>query len=644
MFKLVLALLIALCVLVPLASAAEAAPELYVAKVENLPEDFILGMDLSSVISLENGGVRFYDFDGKEQDVFKTLADSGVTHIRVRVWNDPYDFADRGYGGGNCDVETACRIGERAARYDLKLIVDFHYSDFWADPGKQMVPKAWKRMSIEEKTQAVYDYTLSSLNALKAAGADVGVVQIGNEINGFLCGEKTWFNITYLIDAGSRATREACPDALVAVHFTNPEKVDALIGYAGKLDYYDIDYDVFASSWYPYWHGSLENLAAELNKVADRYGKKVMVMETSYAYTAEDTDFFGNTIGEGAQAGYPFTVQGQANLVRDLADTLANDVHNAIGLVYWEGAWISAGGDSWEQNAALWEKYGSGWASSFAASYDPDDAGKYYGGSAVDNQAFFDASGRPLVSLKVFRLLRSGSYPQIAPDAIENSFVTCDINGEIVLPASVNAVMNDGSRQAVPAKWDVDEKGLEALRQRGIGTYEIAGVAGGMPAQLYLTLINYNFLEDWSFEDETGAWRVTDLAKADELYVESKKTDSLTGNKHLHFWSKNKNTVEFTAEQDVSGLPEGAYSFSISIMGGDAGKYDVYAYVKVNGQTVGTAPMDITYYNVWDTGTIPRFVLQEGDSVTVGIYVKCEGAGSGAWGKIDDAKLNSINR
>ncbi len=638
MFRLIFALLLTLCVLLPAASGE--AQELYVAKVENLPEDFILGMDLSSVISLENGGVRFYGFDGAEQDVFKTLADSGITHIRVRVWNDPYDFADRGYGGGNCDIKTACLIGERAARYGLQLIVDFHYSDFWADPGKQMVPKAWKRMGIEEKTQAVYDYTLSSLNALKDAGASIGVVQIGNEINGFMCGEKTWFNITYLIDAGSRATREACPDALVAVHFTNPERVDALIGYAGKLDYYDIDYDVFASSWYPYWHGSLENLARELNKVADKYGKRVMVMETSYAYTDQDTDFFGNTIGEGAQAGYPFTVQGQANLVRDLADTLANDVKNAIGLVYWEGAWISAGGDSWEQNAALWEKYGSGWASSFAASYDPDDAGKYYGGSAVDNQAFFDASGHPLASLKVFQLLRSGNYPKVVPDAIENSFVTCDINGKIALPESVSAVMNDASRQTVPVQWDVDEKGLEALRMKGVDTYEISGRAGGMPAQLYLTLIHYNFLEDWSFEDESGAWRVSDLAKADELYVESKKTDSLTGNKHLHFWSKNKNTVEFTAEQDVKDLTPGAYSFSISIMGGDAGKYDVYAYVKVNGQTVGTAPMDITYYNAWDTGTISRFEVKDGDSVTVGIYVKCEGAGSGAWGKIDDAKLN----
>ena len=123
---------------------------LYVKKVEGLSNDFILGMDASSVIAEEESGVKYYNFDGEEQDVFKTLAESGVNHIRVRIWNDPYDGDGNGYGGGNSDIEKAVEIGKRATKHGMKLIVDFHYSDFWADPGKQMVPKAWKGMSIEE--------------------------------------------------------------------------------------------------------------------------------------------------------------------------------------------------------------------------------------------------------------------------------------------------------------------------------------------------------------------------------------------------------------------------------------------------------------------------------------------------------------
>ena len=174
-----------------------------------------------------------------------------------------------------------------------------------------------------------------------------------------------------------------------------------------------MDYDVFASSYYPYWHGTLENLSQVLSKIAETYGKKVMVAETSYAFTAEDTDFSSNTIGEGSAVvtDYPMTLQGQANLVRAVIDTVVNKTTNGIGVFYWEGTWISAGGASWEENSALWEKNGSGWASSFAAEYDPEDAGQWYGGCAVDNQALFDKDGKALESLKIFTLVRSGNTP-----------------------------------------------------------------------------------------------------------------------------------------------------------------------------------------------------------------------------------------
>ena len=255
---------------------------LYVEKVENMPKDFILGMDASCVPSLEARGVKYYDHNGEEKDVYEILSANGINYIRVRIWNDPFNASGQGYGGGNCDIENAAKIGKRAAKYGMRLLVNFHYSDFWADPAKQMEPKAWEGMNIEDKAEALYTYTKESLNKLKKAGADIGMVQIGNETNGAMCGEFStetggWEKITKLMSAGSKAVREVCPKALVAVHFTNPEKISNYVSYSANLDYYGVDYDVFASSYYPFWHGTLDNLADVLSDVAEKYNKKVNI-------------------------------------------------------------------------------------------------------------------------------------------------------------------------------------------------------------------------------------------------------------------------------------------------------------------------------------------------------------------------------
>lgn len=613
---------------------------LYVRKVENLPEGFFLGMDVSSVLAEEASGVKYYDASGNERDLFAMLSENGVNLIRVRVWNDPFDSQGRGYGGGNCDINAAVEIGKRAAAAGLPLLLDFHYSDFWADPGKQMAPKAWKGMDIdEEKVPAVEEYTRVCLQKLKDAGVTVAMVQLGNETNGMLCGEKIWMNIYKIMNAGSKAVREIYPDALIAVHFANPENGDAYRSWASKLAYYHLDYDVFGTSYYPYWHGTLDNLKTVLSEIGETYGKKVMVMETSYAWTAADGDFSGNSIGEGGvyDKPYPFSVQGQVNEFTDVAQAMA-DI-GGIGVCYWEGAWVPVGTASWEENAAKWEQYGSGWAASYAWEYDPNDAGKYYGGSACDNQTLFDFSGKALPSLAMFNLLKTGQDAPLRVEALEEVTLYCDINGEIVLPDTVPAVMNDNSRQDVAVTWDqIDEAALKAA---GVASYAIHGTADGRDAVLNLHMVKYNFIANGSFEDgDRSMWKTADHAGADELYAEEKKNDSKTGVWHWHFYAAKANKVDFDLEQEIIGLPAGQYVYRVSIQGGDGGKTDIYSYVKINGETVFTQPSVITKWAEWHTPEISGVNVQAGDTVTVGIHVKCDGAG--AWGKIDDAELNSM--
>lgn len=456
------------------ASAAfGAAGDITVESIDFQRDDFIRGMDVSSVIALENAGVKYYDENGKERDLFRILSENGVNYIRVRVWNDPFDEYGNGYGGGNNDLSAACAIGKRAARYKMKLLVDFHYSDFWADPAKQKAPKAWEDYTPAQKESAVEHFTAESLEKLRAAGADIGMVQIGNETTSGIAGVYDYADMAKIFNAGSKAVRDFDRDVLVAIHLTNPDRTETMKWFADYLDQNHVDYDVFSTSYYPFWHGSLANLTEVLSYAADTYSKLVMVAETSYPYTLEDFDGHPNTVNrwnnsEGENLLWDFTPQGQAEELRAVMNAV-NNIKNrkGLGVFFWEGAFISVGDTSGlsaqeynarkEQNALLWEQFGAGWASSYAGEYDPDDAGKYYGGSAVDNQTFFDAKGHVLPSLKVYMMVEGYSRSYYVGDA--------DTDGEIsVLDAtaiqkhlaSLAFLSKEGALSA-----DVEEQGKE---------------------------------------------------------------------------------------------------------------------------------------------------------------------------------------
>ena len=391
-------------------SLEEVTEKTWKSAVENLPEDFIFGMDASSVLVEEKSGVKYYGFDGQEQDVFKTLSESGINYIRLRVWNDPYDENGNGYGGGNNDVPTAIELGKRATEYGMKVCIDYHYSDFWADPKRQHAPKAWEGMDVEEKSVALYDFTKDSLTHLLDAGVDVGMIQIGNEINYGMSGETKFENVVTLLKSGSKAIREVSAeygkDINIVVHYTRITAKGDVLDLVSKLCDNDLDFDMIGMSYYPFWDGGMDNMSRVLELIQERYGKKAFLAETSYAYTTEDGDGSGNSFSAGDEvAGYEASVEGQATILHDICECVNNV--GGVGMFYWEGTWIPVGPAS-QDNSSIWEEYGSGWASSFASDYDPEDAGVYYGGCSWDNQAMFDFEGHPLESLKVFSYMRNG--------------------------------------------------------------------------------------------------------------------------------------------------------------------------------------------------------------------------------------------
>lgn len=612
----------------------------YVEAIPDISDDFYRGMDASAVLALENSGVKYYNFDGEEQDVFMTLAQAGVNYIRLRVWNDPYDENGNGYGGGNNDVATAITLGQRATKYGMKVCIDFHYSDFWADPKKQFVPKAWEGMEIEEKADALYDFTLDSLTQLLEAGVDVGMVQIGNEINNGMSGETDVANIRKLLTAGSKAVREAAANSgkeiLVAVHYTNIDDMKKLDTLLTGLQVKEIDYDIVGLSFYPYWHGTIEDLKNAIIHIRDTYGKKVYVAENAYCYTAEDGDGSANSV-EGTDdlaEGYSASVQGQANEVRDVC--AAASEAGAEGVFYWEGTWIPVGPAD-ADNSNLWEKYGSGWASSYASGYDPKDAGQYYGGCSWDNQAMFDFTGHPLASLNVFKYLKYGATAPLAVDSIPAVTVACNIGTDPELPDTVSVIYNDRSEAQVPVIWNTDD--VAAIDTENGGNFTVSGtLEDGTEVTAAVTVERINYVQNPSFEDaDTSMWTVNYSGETDPTDYQVKAADAHSGEVAFHFWSGSAD-MDFSIEQSFTDLEPGTYELSAFSQGGDlSDDASMELYALVDGREL-TAPFKLTTYADWQNPAIPEIKVTDG-SLTIGVRYKCN---VNSWGTLDDVTLYKI--
>ena len=642
-----------------LMSTADREISVSVSKIDNLPSDFLMGADVSSYLSIDKSGARYYDYDGNKLDMdgfFTLLKTSGLDLVRFRVWNDPYDEKGKGYGGGNCDIDAAVTMGMSATKAGLQVMIDFHYSDFWADPNKQMSPKAWLAMSDDEKTAALESYTRECLIKLKDAGVNVTIVSVGNETDNGMSGEIKWPEKCALYNAGSRAIREVFPNALIAVHYSNPEH--DYVTYAAHLADSNVDYDIFGTSYYPYWHGSLENLTETMREIADITGKRVMVLETSWAYTLEDGDGSGNTVSHEANSDnpyYSFSVQGQADEISSVTQAIADVGDAALGCLYWEPAWIPvqyynpAGRDAskiLESNKKIWEKYGSGWASSFASNYDPTDAGAYYGGSAVDNQALFDFGGYALDSLNTFRYMREGHEAEglVLSQIIMPAPISFEYGEDIhdYLPMTVRGELNNKQRITFNVEWDEEE--LAGFT--GVGEYtahctivdEIPGGDGNpRKVMLKVNILPQNLLVNGDMErgDATG-WTISDPL------ADITNDDPYRGDFALHFWSEG--TVSFTATQSLTLGEDGELIFSMKAQGGDMGDGHVVKMVVTNENTGESSEGSVTLsgWQRWqetgsisDSGIAPLSV-SAGDRITVEIVVS---GAAGGWGTIDDVFL-----
>ena len=362
--------------------------------------EMIKGADLSSLSDVEKHGGKFY-LNNKEEDCIKIIKQSGFNLIRLRLFNDPYDEDGNSYQIGDCDIDGVIKMAKRIKEYDLNWMLDFHYSDAWADPGKQIMPKAWRNYNLEELIDAVYEFTKETLIKLKELYLVPNIIQVGNEItNGLLwpIGKKpNYENIALLISSGIRACKEILPESKIMIHIDKGTDNELFNDFFDNyFKYNGLDFDYIGLSYYIFWHGKLSDLENNMRLLYEKYHKEMIIVETSYAFTdkdykeyekLEDHERKGMATKKELLKDLPFEISedGQADYMQYLMNLIKN-TKGCLGFVYW-------GGESLP-------KEGLTWANEKAIEY-MNEKGPM--GSEWCNQALFDYDGNALKILNIVK-------------------------------------------------------------------------------------------------------------------------------------------------------------------------------------------------------------------------------------------------
>lgn len=326
----------------------------------------ILGIDPSSLKETREAGARYF-VDHKEVEPIAYMHDElGVCLMRLRLWMDPYDEKGRPYGGGTCDLPTFIELAKEGVAKGYKIYLDFHFSDFWCDPGKQYLPKAWAKLSYEELLVALPNYVRETLTEIGKAGIPLYAVQIGNEITGGMLwpigklyeespGEprKGYERLCPLLREAGKTVRELCPRAKILLHLERSYDQEVYREFFDHMVSEGVPFDLIGLSYYPYWHHSFDELFANIDMLRLRYGRPCWIVETSYGFTEDAVKFLdgvdwaplvskeNDTVSEP----FPLTQQGQADFVRTLI--VLSKTHGVEAICYWEPFWLPLPSLTW---------------------------------------------------------------------------------------------------------------------------------------------------------------------------------------------------------------------------------------------------------------------------------------------------------
>ena len=614
------------------AAATFASPSFHVNPIVGLSPDFIRGADVSTLAAMEAAGALYRDDQDRPADLLDILKAHGVNWIRLRLWNDPTNPADvmegnrllsrKGdpRGGGNNDLATTVALAKRVKTAGLHFLLDFHYSDFWADPGNQRIPKAWIGLNKEALAKAIYSFTKQSLATLKEAGAEPDMVQIGNEINNGMLwplgkigsddpqkGVGGFNSLALFLRQASQAVRDTDPAIKIAIHLANGGDQGLYRWFFDAITKRGVDFDVIGFSFYPYWHGKVEDLQSNLNAAYRQFHKPVVVLETAYARTEEDADGYSNAFGKGMDltGGYRATVQGQATELRDVMAAVATvPDHQGLGVFYWEPAWYYVKNVGWRTGS------GNNW----------------------DNQTLFDFRGHPEPSLSTFRLVGEPGLTIVPqPVAAVSPTIDAALDQPVwALPSTVLCAFSDDAYRPSAVSWDVLDRASMTKPETLFLHGTVVGTNLAVKAQLRIAATS-NLLSDPSFESgQLGSWTIEGTKGV--VLVENNPGNAHSGSYTLKYWKDS--AFQFKARRTIHHLAAGTYQVSLWAMGG-GGESSIFLSAWAENKPIKQAKMRNTGWLKWTKYTVKDLVVTNGD---LNLEISVNG-NNGNWGNFDDVAV-----
>lgn len=541
--------------------------------------EFLNGMDISFLPQLLEQGTKFSDQNGNERNIFELLKENGVNSIRLRIWNEPENVPQ---SGGYCNLEHTIALAKKVKQYGMSFFLDFHYSDWWADPAKQEKPKAWKELNFEELKKAVYDYTKEVLLCMEQENVLPDMVQIGNEIRSgmlFPDGEVPHYDrLVELVNAGIRAVRDMDKShkIKVVIHLDQGGRYFYLRDWFDQALAAGLDsFDVIGVSYYPFWHGTFAEFKDTLVELIKRYGKPIVVAETAHGWRCTEDGFVGEQ--QERIAGFPATPEAQKtviDIVMNITASLENEM--GLGIYYWEPVVIPVEGVG-------------GWSS---------------------NMGIFDEKGIALPTLESFKFERSKIVNKIAKIYLPDK-VVAEIGRPVNLPQNIKVLYYNGSCPELPVEWDDFDNSVPGNIL----------LHGNIPfidrtIQIEIEIVgklqeNHNYIPNSNYESGMEGWSVHCEDQRVKLELRPEFIDPFPAPPVYYMYLESPVNFKMELTNEVEGLTPGVYCLEVEYRGTNTTGVDVKFFAQIDNDNLKETIIYPTDEN-WVTYTLTDIMINEG--------------------------------
>lgn len=568
---------------------------------------FIKGMDISTYPEMLDMGYKYYDYDGNEVNLIDFAVSQGFNYGRLRIWNEPQNVpAAKGY----CDLAHTKSMAEEIKKRGMGLLLDFHYSDWYADPGTQTKPLAWEGLDNEELITAVYDYTKYVLTELDNAGVYPDMVQIGNEIRcGMIWPEgKTdnWPMLAQLINAGIKAVRDTQKqrDTKVMLHLDQGGRYYYLKEWFDNCFLYGVtDFDIIGLSYYAFWHGGYNDVKNAMEKLAKRYDKLIILAEAAHGYRVIEGGLYDKPQEE--LSGFPSSPAGQKKVMELEMCITANITGNkGLGVFYWEPFCMPGGmDDRWARSMSL-----------------------------------VDENGNAMEGIKAFLKnpyeIEASEYIKLyAPEKLK---LTEDMTTDLIkyLPKKIKALRFDGNIDKLPIVWNKD-----AQLKSGV-INEIEGICNGQSVIAQVEVLNgtnsVNLIANGAFTDNLDGWNI-EKSDCVDTQIREYIGESIPYESYNYLYIKGNDKFLFHMSQKNRINRLGKYQLSLSFMGDNTTGVKVEMYISLCGNTVRHPifPEEIWHEHSVEIDLTQLDVIQTDTELEVGLKMDSPIS----YGAIKDIKL-----